>query len=76
MLGPMSTYDFKDEAKGEINPSMYFRKKLDLVREYPAGTHATRASPSAWVNLTWWWCARTRKASTPTATSHRAAAKC
>jgi len=30
MLGPMSTYDFKDEAKGEINPSMYFRKKLDL----------------------------------------------
>ncbi len=30
MLGPMATYDFKDEAKGEINPSMYFRKKLDL----------------------------------------------
>jgi 3-isopropylmalate dehydrogenase len=30
MLGPMSTYDFKDEAKGEINPSMFFRKKLDL----------------------------------------------
>lgn len=30
MLGPMATYDFKDESKGEINPSMYFRKKLDL----------------------------------------------
>ena len=30
MLGPMATYDFKDEAKGEINPSMFFRKKLDL----------------------------------------------
>ena len=30
MLGPMSTYDFKDEAKGEINPSKFFRKKLDL----------------------------------------------
>lgn len=41
MLGPMATYDFKDEAKGEINPSMYFRKKLDLhanirpARTYP-----------------------------------------
>lgn len=30
MLGPMSTYDFKDEAKGEINPSKFFRKALDL----------------------------------------------
>ncbi len=30
MLGPMATYDFKDESKGEINPSMFFRKKLDL----------------------------------------------
>jgi 3-isopropylmalate dehydrogenase len=30
MLGPMATYDFKDEAKGEINPSKFFRKKLDL----------------------------------------------
>ena len=28
MLGPMSTYDFKDEAKGEINPSKFFRKSL------------------------------------------------
>lgn len=30
MLGPMSTYDFKDESKGEINPSKFFRKSLDL----------------------------------------------
>ncbi len=30
MLGPMSTYDFKDESKGEINPSKFFRKQLDL----------------------------------------------
>jgi 3-isopropylmalate dehydrogenase len=30
LLGPMSTYDFKDESKGEINPSKYFRKSLDL----------------------------------------------
>jgi len=30
MLGPMATYDFKDEAKGEINPSKFFRKALDL----------------------------------------------
>lgn len=41
MLGPMATYDFKDEAKGEINPSKYFRKSLDLhanirpARTYP-----------------------------------------
>lgn len=30
MLGPMATYDFKDEARGEINPSKFFRKELDL----------------------------------------------
>ena len=30
MLGPMATYDFKDEAKGEINPSKFFRKEMDL----------------------------------------------
>ena len=30
LLGPMSTAVLKDESKGEINPSMYFRKKLDL----------------------------------------------
>ncbi|WP_454690408.1 isocitrate/isopropylmalate dehydrogenase family protein [Achromobacter aloeverae] len=41
LLGPMSTYDFKDEAKGEINPSKFFRKELDLhanirpARTYP-----------------------------------------
>ena len=41
MLGPMATYDFKDEAKGEINPSKFFRKSLDLFanirpsRTYP-----------------------------------------
>jgi 3-isopropylmalate dehydrogenase len=41
MLGPMSTYEMKDEAKGEINPSMFFRKQLDLYanirpsRTYP-----------------------------------------
>jgi 3-isopropylmalate dehydrogenase len=30
ILGPTATFDFKDEARGEINPSMFFRKKLDL----------------------------------------------
>jgi 3-isopropylmalate dehydrogenase len=30
LLGPMSTAVLKDESKGEINPSMFFRKKLDL----------------------------------------------
>jgi len=41
MLGPMSTYDFKDEAKGEINPSKFFRKSLDLFANIrPARTYA------------------------------------
>ena len=40
MLGPMATYDFKDEAKGEINPSMFFRKHLDLFANIrPARTY-------------------------------------
>jgi 3-isopropylmalate dehydrogenase len=45
MLGPMATYDFKDEAKGEINPSKFFRKALDLyanirpARTYPGVAH-------------------------------------
>jgi len=40
ILGPMSTYDFKDEAKGEINPSKFFRKSLDLFANIrPAKTY-------------------------------------
>jgi 3-isopropylmalate dehydrogenase len=40
MLGPMATYDFKDEAKGEINPSKFFRKNLDLYANIrPARTY-------------------------------------
>lgn len=40
ILGPMSTYDFKDEARGEINPSKYFRKNLDLFANIrPARTY-------------------------------------
>lgn len=30
VLGPTATFDFKDEAKGEINPSKFLRKNLDL----------------------------------------------
>lgn len=41
MLGPMATYDFKDEAKGEINPSKFFRKSLDLFANIrPSRTYA------------------------------------
>lgn len=40
ILGPMSTYDFKDESKGEINPSKFFRKELDLFANIrPAKTY-------------------------------------
>jgi 3-isopropylmalate dehydrogenase len=41
MLGPMSTYDFKEESKGEINPSKFFRKSLDLYANIrPARTYS------------------------------------
>ena len=45
VLGPMSTFDYTDESKGGINPSMFFRKNLDLfanvrpARTYPGVTH-------------------------------------
>ena len=40
ILGPAATYDFKDPAKGEINPSAYFRKNLDLFANIrPARTY-------------------------------------
>jgi 3-isopropylmalate dehydrogenase len=49
MLGPMATFDFKDESKGEINPSKYFRKQLDLYANIrPAKTFPnipTRMNP-------------------------------
>ncbi|GAB2900827.1 isocitrate/isopropylmalate family dehydrogenase [Paraburkholderia jirisanensis] len=46
VLGPMSTYDFKDEAKGEINPSKFFRKSLDLYANVrPARTYDGLKSP-------------------------------
>src|SRR5947209_9465615 len=30
ILGPTATFDFRDPTRGEINPSAYFRKNLDL----------------------------------------------
>jgi 3-isopropylmalate dehydrogenase len=40
MLGPTATYEFKDETKGEINPSKFFRKSLDLYANIrPARTY-------------------------------------
>jgi 3-isopropylmalate dehydrogenase len=46
ILGPMSTYDFKDESKGEINPSKFFRKSLDLYANIrPAKTYEGLRSP-------------------------------
>lgn len=43
ILGPTATFDFKDEARGEINPSRYFRKNLDLYANIrPARTYAGR----------------------------------
>ncbi len=49
ILGPMATYDFKDESKGEINPSKFFRINLDLYANIrPARTFPkvpTRMNP-------------------------------
>ncbi|MGA8003630.1 MAG: isocitrate/isopropylmalate family dehydrogenase, partial [Pseudolabrys sp.] len=41
VLGPTSTFEFKDPAKGEVNPSMMLRKTLDLFANIrPARTYA------------------------------------
>jgi 3-isopropylmalate dehydrogenase len=46
MLGPMATADFRDESKGEINPSKYFRKNLDLFANIrPARTYPNLRNP-------------------------------
>src|ERR1700726_707725 len=40
ILGPTATFDFKNEQSGEINPSKYFRKNLDLFANIrPARTY-------------------------------------
>src|SRR5215813_7664160 len=41
VLGPTATFEFKDPAKGEVNPSMTLRKGLDLFANIrPARTYA------------------------------------
>jgi 3-isopropylmalate dehydrogenase len=45
ILGPTATFDFKDEDRGEINPSRYFRKNLDLFANVrPARTYPGQRS--------------------------------
>jgi 3-isopropylmalate dehydrogenase len=40
ILGPTATADFRDEQSGEVNPSKYFRKNLDLFANLrPARTY-------------------------------------
>jgi 3-isopropylmalate dehydrogenase len=40
ILGPTATFDFRDEQSGEINPSRFFRKNLDLFANVrPARTY-------------------------------------
>jgi len=46
ILGPTATFDFKDEASGEINPSKFFRKNLDLFANIrPARTYGGLHNP-------------------------------
>jgi 3-isopropylmalate dehydrogenase len=43
ILGPTATVDFKNDERGEINPSRYFRKNLDLFANIrPAKTYPGR----------------------------------
>src|SRR5262245_14192530 len=50
ILGPTSTFEFKDPARGELNPSMMLRKSLDLfanirpARTYPGFIDGDRKS--------------------------------
>jgi len=46
ILGPTATADFRDENKGEVNPSKFFRKSLDLFANLrPARTYGGGAWP-------------------------------
>ena len=36
VLGPTSTFEFKDPARGELNPSMMLRKSSRSFRKYPS----------------------------------------
>ncbi|HEY2134004.1 MAG TPA: isocitrate/isopropylmalate family dehydrogenase [Acetobacteraceae bacterium] len=46
ILGPTATFDFKDPARGEINPSMFFRKELDLFANIrPSRTYKGSQGP-------------------------------
>jgi len=46
ILGPTATFDFKNEQSGEINPSKYFRKNLDLFANVrPARTYPGLKNP-------------------------------
>src|SRR5580693_6199849 len=46
ILGPTATFDFKNEQNGEINPSKYFRKNLDLFANVrPARTYPGLRNP-------------------------------
>ena len=46
MLGPTATFDFKDEAQGQINPSKFFRKTLDLYANIrPSRTYPGMKAP-------------------------------
>ena len=46
ILGPTATFDFKNEQNGEINPSKFFRKNLDLFANVrPARTYPGLRNP-------------------------------
>jgi 3-isopropylmalate dehydrogenase len=73
ILGPTATADFKDERDGEINPSRFFRKNLDLFANVrPARTIRDCATASAPSTLS--WCGRIPRVFMPTAIWNKATA--
>jgi hypothetical protein len=76
ILGPTATFEFKDENSGEINPSKYFRKNLDLFANLrPARSYSGLRNRFGQFDLV---VVREKipKASIPTATWSRATANC
>ena len=75
VLGPTSTFEFKDPSRGETQSVNDAAKGLDLFANIrPAGPML--ASRCGVASSTWWLRARIPKGSTPTATWRRAAARC
>jgi len=68
ILGPVLHNEYPPSDKGGLNPSGQLRRRLDLYANIRPARIRPGFNPRAEASRsTWWWCARTPKASTPTA---------